>query len=378
MISLFICGDIVNCENMSGSICSGTLAELVSAANYGICNFEGPLTGFGKPQPKIGPNLSQRPETISGLKSQGFNLLLLANNHIMDFGVEALVATIEAAQETGMDTLGAGLTADVAYTPLIKVIGGYRLGMINASEAQFGVIDYFKRRNEAGYAWINHHLVDRTIIALKDECDFVIVFSHAGLEHYSIPQKEWRARYRHFCELGADVVVGSHPHVPQGYEVYKKSLIFYSLGNFYFDYGNYKNKEDCSYALWLELRKDQPVTFNPIFHYKDKGCVHLSPYDKHVDLKNLCSMLDKNYSELHDEMSLEAYDFVRQYLLLSLTPFAFDGGIIRSLRRIVARFRGRNWDFNKELMLLHLLKNEAYYFAARHALEIMARETIQK
>jgi len=378
MISLFVCGDIVNCENANGTICSGELAELVSSSDYAVCNFEAPLTGFGEPQPKIGPHLHQQPRTIINLKSQGFDLLLLANNHIMDFGVEGLTATINLAREAGIDTLGVGLDSEAAYKPLIKEVGGYRLGMINACEAQFGVIDYFHRTSSAGYAWINHPLVDRTIIALKEKCDFVIVFSHAGLENYSIPQKEWRERYRHFCELGADVVVGSHPHVPQEYEVYKKSLIFYSLGNFYFDFGNYMSKEDCSYALWLELSKDQPVTFNPIFHYKDNGFVHLSPHDKHIDLKALCSMLDEDYSELHDQMSREAYEFIRQHLLLSLTSFTFDGSITSSLRRIIARLRGRSWDFNKELMQLHLLRNEAYYFAARHALEIMARETIQK
>jgi len=188
MISLFVCGDIVNCENADGTICSGELAELVSSSDYAVCNFEAPLTGFGEPQPKIGPHLHQQPRTIINLKSQGFDLLLLANNHIMDFGVEGLTATINLAREAGIDTLGVGLDSEAAYKPLIKEVGGYRLGMINACEAQFGVIDYFHRTSSAGYAWINHPLVDRTIIALKEKCDFVIVFSHAGLENYSIPQ----------------------------------------------------------------------------------------------------------------------------------------------------------------------------------------------
>jgi poly-gamma-glutamate capsule biosynthesis protein CapA/YwtB (metallophosphatase superfamily) len=105
--------------------------------------------------------------------------------------------------------------------------------MINACEANFGLIDGFNREEKAGYAWINDPRIDKTILRLRRECDILLVFSHAGLEHYWIPQKEWRARYRHFCDLGADVIIGSHPHVPQAYESHAGSLIFYSLGNFF-------------------------------------------------------------------------------------------------------------------------------------------------
>lgn len=374
MAHIFICGDIVNYENKDGLVCSQELAGVILSADYSICNFEAPVSGFGKHQPKSGPHHSQRAKTISGLKEQGFNLLLLANNHIMDFGPEGLSATLDAAQKVRLDTIGAGLDDEQAYAPLIREINRLKIGMINACEAQFGVIDHFDRKQQAGYAWINHPQIDKTVLRLKKECDFVIVFSHAGLEHYSIPQKEWRERYKHLCELGADVIVGSHPHVPQGYEIYKKSLIFYSLGNFYFDSTKYKDKEDPSFSLLLKFSQCQTPDFEPVYHYKANGLVQLSPPEKRIDIDTLCTSLGDDYESIHDAMSLEAYEKIRRNLIFSLMPIPYDGTLKGSLKRLASIVLGRRNKANKTLLQLHLIRNEAYYYAARHALEILARD----
>jgi hypothetical protein len=378
MTTLFICGDIVNYEHADGHVSSEPLAELISSADYGVCNFEAPVEGHGTPQPKSGVHHFQKRETINGLKDQGFHLLLLANNHMMDFGSEGLAATMEGAKEKGLDTLGAGLNSQAAYEPLIKEIKGLKIGMINACEAQFGVIDYFKRHSEAGYAWINHSLIDKTIIRLRRKCDFVLVFAHAGLENYGIPQKEWRERYRHLCDLGADVVVGSHPHVPQGYEQHGCSLIFYSLGNFYFDAKHYKNKEDGSFSVWLELSREKPPAFKPVFHYKKDGLVWLAPKGKRVDLIKLCDLLGDEYEKEHDRMSLEACKMIRRSLKSSLMLGPLDGHIKSAFRRLLAKvfMGGKTTDNN--ILLLHLLRNESYYFAAKHALEVKVKERLVK
>ena len=83
-------------------------------------------------------------------------MLLLANNHIMDYGPDALEATLNIARENGFDTIGAGLNFTDAYKLLVKEFDDVKIGMINACEAQFGVMDHFNRPTKAGYAWINH------------------------------------------------------------------------------------------------------------------------------------------------------------------------------------------------------------------------------
>lgn len=374
MAALLTCGDIVNYQRKDGMLCSAELADIVSSADLSICNFEAPIEGYGSPQPKSGIHHFQREATINGLKKQGFDLLLLANNHIMDFGQEGLAATIEAAKKVGMETLGAGMNPDSAYKPMIKELGDVTIGMINACEAQFGVIDYFKRKSAAGYAWINHPRIDELLSRLKQKCDFVVLFAHAGLEHYNIPQKVWRERYRHFCRSGASVVIGSHPHVPQGYEKYRDSLIFYSLGNFYFDSKNYKDKEDCSFAVWLDLIRGKLPEFKPVFHYKKSGLIHSAPNHKKVDIEKICALLEDGYEKAHDQMCLEAFTQFRRNLVYSLMPIHYDGNLKSSVRGIVSRILGRRNKVDKTLLQLHLLRNETLHFVAKHAMEIIAED----
>ncbi len=372
MAVLFICGDIVNIRNADGIICSDELADIIAGADCAVCNFEAPVSGFGSPRPKIGPHIAQFPETVEGLKKQGFDLLLLANNHIMDFGPEGLDATRERIAQAGLDCLGAGPDADAAYAPQIRTIAGLKVGMVNACEAQFGVLDHFAGEQEPGYAWINHPRIDTTILTLRRQCDFVIVFAHAGLENYPIPQKEWRARYRHFCDLGADAVIGSHPHVPQGYEEYRQSLICYSLGNFYFDFGKGKEPENRSFAVLLELEKGSAPRLRPVHHCSSDGLVGLAPGGKQTDLPHLCGLLGEPYAAEHDRMSLQAYEKIRKKLLVSMLPVPWDGSLKSMLRQIAHNLVRRKKPEDRRIRQLHIFRNEANYFAARHALELVA------
>ena len=375
MVNLFVCGDIYNKKVQDGNICSNELSKIIIEADYSVCNFEAPVDGCGQPRPNNPGNpINQRKETIDGLKSQGFNLLLLANNHMMDYGADALTATLEKARKNGLETLGAGLNSDTIYKHLIKNINGLKLGMINACEAQFGVHDYYKNKKEPSYAWINHHFIDQAILDLRKKCDFIIIFSHAGLEYYPVPQKEWRERYKHLCDLGADLVIGSHPHVPQGFERHKGSLIFYSLGNFLFHSKSRKDQRDQSFALWLELEKNNPVSFTPVYHFTKDRRVHLAPPEKTIDIEELSSLLRDSYFELHDKMSIETYNSLRRKLLLCLMPIPFDGNIKSTFSRIKAKIIGRSKKIKKEPLLLHMLRNESYHFAMKHALELLSKE----
>jgi len=377
MATLFICGDIVNNENNDGLICSDELSMIISSADYAICNFEAPISGVGQPQVKTGPHLNQHPNTIRGLKQQGFDLLLLANNHIMDFGSAALKHTLDIAKREAFETIGAGMDSTSAYKSLIKNIDGISFGFINACESQFGVIDNFKRDVLSGYAWINDYRIDNEIISLKNQCDFVIVFSHAGIEHYPIPQQRWRQKYRHFCDLGADIIVGGHTHVAQGFEEYHKSTIFYSLGNFYFDSLHYKYTEDSSFALKIEINKNQPVKFQPVFHYTHKNKVDIAPVSKHVNLKELNEMLNNNYQEYQDKMCLEIYKKLKPRLLSSLSPVPFVGTLKGSLKKLFTLIFKRQKIVDNDLLLLILIRNESCHYAVKHALELIVKKKFQ-
>lgn len=374
MVKIFVCGDIVNYENEDGIICSDSMVEIIKSADYSICNFEAPIEGIGSPSPKSGGHHFQRKSTIRGLKVQGFNLLCLANNHIMDFGPQALQATMEEARKHALETIGAGSNFEEAYEPLIKTFGNITIGFINACEAQFGVINDAVDKSMPGYAWLNHHEIELQILKLKEKCDYVIVLAHAGLEHYHIPQKDWRLKYRHLCDLGADIIIGSHPHVPQGYEEYNDSFIFYSLGNFYFDSKNFKHKEDNTYAVLLDIKKDQ-INFELVYHHKENGKVHLSPKEKQINIDKLNQMLKNDYDDLVDKMSLEVFNkTIKNNLIYSLGDTPYNGGVISTFKQMISIMLGRRSKIDKDLLSLHLLRNETYYYAAKHALELNAKE----
>ena len=294
----------------------------------------------------------------------------------MDFGPEALQATISEANKHKLETIGAGMNFKEAYMPLIKKFADVTIGFINACEAQFGVLNNHVDHSQPGYAWLNHHLLDLQILKLKEKCDYVIVLAHAGLEHYNIPQKEWRLKYKHLCDLGADIVVGSHPHVPQGYEEYNHSLIFYSLGNFYFDSKNFKHKEDNTYSVLLSLTKEK-ISFDLVYHHKENGKVQLSSKEKQIDISELNHKLENGYEQLVDEMSLQVFNrVIKNNLIYSLGDTPYNGGISSTLKQMVSTFLGRRSKVNKELLALHLLRNETYYYAAKHVLELKANENL--
>lgn len=370
-VTLFVCGDILNNEREDGLICSDELAHIIGATDYAICNFEAPIEGFGTPAAKQGIYHTQKEATIKGLRDQGFGLLLLANNHILDYGEEALVATLKKAEENQLDTIGAGIDAKTAFSPLVKIIKGVKIGIINAGEDQHGAITSQVDAPIAGYAWINDPVIEKNIIGLKSDCDFVIVFSHAGLEHYPIPQKEWRIKYRHFCDLGADLVIGSHPHYPQGIELYQESLIFYSLGNFYFATKKNRTREDTSFSLRLELNKGGEINYKIIYHNKKDGLVHLSMPENRINVEWLNRLLDTEYEVEHQRMTLEVFNDIKKRLSKSAFYFiALDGrfkSLFRYINLKIFRYLSARED---NINLLYLLKNESYFYVLRNGIEL--------
>lgn len=308
MAKIFVCGDLLNTVTRENFF-SSQISDVIKGADYSICNFEAPVESDGSPIKKAGPHKEQYSETVSILKAAGFDLLLLANNHIFDYGKEGLERTLEEANHNSLDTIGAELDFDNAYRPLIKDINGLKIGFINASEAQFGVLtnDY---KNDSGYAWINHPKINDIVVSLEKQVDYLMFFAHAGLENYEIPLIEWRSRYKELCDLGVDCLVGSHPHVAQGFEEYNGKTIFYSLGNFYFP--NLKKPEtiEYGYSIVFDIAIDKKMSFEIIYHkIKDYKINIISKSDSTIDFKYLNRNLEnETYRNRIEEEYIKAYN----------------------------------------------------------------------
>lgn len=176
---------------------------------------------------------SMNPEAICVLKDMGADIWNISNNHIMDAGREGLVSTREFAASMGSRTIGAGVNEVEASEPVyideaggIGLIGvAYQTECVPATATDPGV-----------FRWTDLDYIAERIKEVKSKCRWCIVVSHGGEEFASIPSPYTRDRYVKFLELGADVVVGHHPHVPENYELFPDGkAIFYSLGNFIFD-----------------------------------------------------------------------------------------------------------------------------------------------
>ena len=157
----------------------------------------------------------------------------IGNNHTMDAGVDGVVSTRKLAKEQGCKVFGGGLNLEEASAPVyLEEAGGigmfgvaYMNGCKAATDTEPGI-----------FRWDNLELIQKRIDEIKAKCRWCVICVHGGEEFAAMPLPYTRERYIKFLEMGADVVVGHHPHVPENYELFPDGkMIFYSLGNFIFD-----------------------------------------------------------------------------------------------------------------------------------------------
>jgi poly-gamma-glutamate synthesis protein (capsule biosynthesis protein) len=193
------------------------------------------------------------PAITGYLKMLGVDAWGLANNHIRDFGDEGVRQTIGNLRAAGLATFGAGENRLEAGRPLIWEAGGLRIGLWAIAEKELNLA-HATRPGAARF------LPDQNIAEirrLKEDCDFLVVYVHAGHEFTTVPSPRIRSAYRAFVEAGADAVIGHHPHVVQGVEKHRDGLIAYSLGNLVFDspYVSAYKTTDVGFLLKLEIGK---------------------------------------------------------------------------------------------------------------------------
>ena len=215
------------------NLLSEEVLDFFHSADHTCANVEGALIDAADDGTRGIFFHSMNPEATAVLRKIGADIWSIGNNHTMDAGRDGVVSTRKIAADLGCMTFGAGLNEVEASEPVyLDEAGGigmfgvsYMAECIPATATEPGI-----------FRWDDMEYIAKRISEVKSRCRWCIVVAHGGEEFTSLPSPYTRERYLKYLEMGADVVVGHHPHVPENYELFDNGkAIFYSLGNFIFD-----------------------------------------------------------------------------------------------------------------------------------------------
>lgn len=233
----------------------GSMGSTLRSADIVFANLESPLSDqAGETESPVsnvvfcGP-----PVAASVLHKGGVSVVSTANNHAYDYGLKGVKETIRFLREQQIAFAGTSEgNSDSMFAPAIVERNGIRVGFLGYT--QLVNIQGEWRGNISLY---DSERAENEIHALKEKADFVVASYHGGTEYADAPDEQSVLQMRALIDAGADLVLGHHPHVPQGMELYKDKLIVYSLGNFVFYQPQYTWARR-SYGLELSLQKIGP------------------------------------------------------------------------------------------------------------------------
>ena len=214
----------------------GDLAGTLSTHDLVFVNLENPVGVRGRPSPIQDPNVTFRchPEALRVLKNLGVSVVSLANNHMLDYGADALAETLEHLDAVGVRHLGAGRNYREANEPLLLEINGKRVAIL-AYVFVYSASTAMATANRPG---VSDHRIQRILPRIRElarQGYQVLVSVHWGLEYSFFPVPYQMEQARRMIDHGASIIIGHGPHYPQGIERYREGRILYSLGNFIFD-----------------------------------------------------------------------------------------------------------------------------------------------
>ena len=281
LTELVFTGDIGFDRYMDGKwndeeLLSQEICDFLRSADHVIANVEGPLVRNQKNTANEGVAQllhTMDPDVTKVLDKMNADIWNLCNNHIMDAGADGLAATLQEAGRAGVKTLGVGMNIEEASKPLyLDEAGGigmfsvgYQRGCKPAGEDKAGCL-----------SWSEMDIIRDVIHKIKAKCRWCIVVSHGGEEFTALPTPYTRDRYLAYLDMGADIVVCHHPHVPMNYEILGEKAIFYSLGNFIFD-TDYQRAQFCTdIGVLLKLcLSENEFTFEPMGIQIERGTEHI-------------------------------------------------------------------------------------------------------
>jgi poly-gamma-glutamate synthesis protein (capsule biosynthesis protein) len=248
-VSLAAVGDVLLDRGVAEAIARNGLdsilpvvADRLEAADIAFANLECPLAATGRHDPEHAVFRAD-PATVAALLQGSFDVLSLANNHTLDAGQPALLETIDHLETAGIRYVGAARDPAHGSDPAFLVVRGTRIGFLAFADLNFpytcqSVVDGSLANLRAQVA------------AARRNCELLIVSFHWGQQGSDQPTSRQIDVARASIDAGADLILGHHPHVLQGAEIYRRRLILHSLGNFVFDARNIEEAESGIFLIY--------------------------------------------------------------------------------------------------------------------------------
>ena len=235
-----------------------SLQKLITSSDVSFANLEYPVTRAGVRFVAKTYTYRGEPGSLDAIKKAGFNLLSLANNHIMDYGDQGLMATIRGCRQKKMVYAGAGSNLGFAGKLRKFEKHGVCYGLLAYSHTF--PEEFWATPDSSGTAHLDRESLRQDILHARGEVDILLVSFHWGEELKTVP-KPYQVDLAHLViDAGADVVLGHHPHVPQPIEIYRGKPIFYSLGNYAF--GTFSDNVSFSFVAEVLFQGNTPVRVN--------------------------------------------------------------------------------------------------------------------
>ena len=338
------------------------ILKLMEGSSFVLGNLECPATKTAQAILKCGPSLKAEPEDVQYLKAIGFDALSLANNHILDYGTEAVKETVDCCHDNGVLCFGAGENATDAAKALETQVEGKALAVISFAEAEFNLAG--EQSPGANHFDVYTSLED--IRGLKESNDYVIVLYHGGIEHYKLPSPELQKKCRAMIKAGADLVLCQHSHCIGTLEEFEGGTILYGQGNTAFGYraGNAAWNEGFAVSVDLE---EKSVALH-LMHATAQGLVLACEEENTARIAALKS----------DSAQLQNPQFIReqwkQYCLgqeaLDLALLYGKSRVFNKLNRILGnRLIKLFYRRKKQMITMNLIRCEAHHEVVTTILE---------
>lgn len=349
-------------ENGNGEALVGKeLYEILKQSDLNVFNLEVPLTDVETPIVKFGNNLIAPTKTIHGYKALEPIFLTLANNHSLDQGEEGLTTTLNLLKDQDIAHAGAGFSLKEAKKPFIFEKEGIRIGFYLCAEHEFTVASC----HTMGANPFDVLESFDEVLALKEQCDYVIVLYHGGKEFYRYPSPMLQRYCRKFIDRGANLVICQHNHCVGSREDYNGGSIIYGQGNFIFNsefYINHKEFVKDSLLIRVEATKDSFIVSEVPIRSTEMGTRQATESEADETL-TAYKQRSENIKDAH--FVAQAYkDFADTHIKRYLREFIGRSCIIRAINALFGR------------KLMQLILGKTSYLAIQNYLECEAHHEL--